>query len=246
MVDAIVRTLARLYVTRRNLLEWTTAAQAKASHDLDLAGFYRQMAGGVAIAAVSRRPRPRPEAERGLDRRAVRRPVAALARRRPVGQHAARRIGRRAALGRRRRRAPPDRPPRPGGSSRPSSVPRTMGCRPTTSRTIPRPVVAHRTSPTNIGMYLLATVTARDFGWIGTLEMVERLEATLATIGQPRAIPRAPVQLVRHARPAPARAGLRVVGRQRQPRRPPARPVQRLPPDDRPAAAGRGRAGRDR
>ena len=31
-------------------------------------------------------------------------------------------------------------------------------------------------------MYLLATVTARDFGWIGTLEMVERLEATLATI----------------------------------------------------------------
>ncbi len=32
-------------------------------------------------------------------------------------------------------------------------------------------------------MYLLATVTARDLGWIGTLEMVERLEATLATIG---------------------------------------------------------------
>ena len=37
MVDAIVRTLARLYVTRRHLLEWTTAAQAKASRDLDLA-----------------------------------------------------------------------------------------------------------------------------------------------------------------------------------------------------------------
>ena len=31
-------------------------------------------------------------------------------------------------------------------------------------------------------MYLLATVTARDFGWIGTHEMVERLETTLATI----------------------------------------------------------------
>ena len=26
-------------------------------------------------------------------------------------------------------------------------------------------------------------MTARDLGWIGTLEMVERLEATLATIG---------------------------------------------------------------
>jgi len=30
MSDAIVRTLARVYVTRRNLLEWVTAAQAKA------------------------------------------------------------------------------------------------------------------------------------------------------------------------------------------------------------------------
>ena len=48
----------------------------------------------------------------------------------------------------------------------------------------PDPVVAHRTSPTNIGMYLLATVTARDMGWIGTHEMAERLEATLATVGR--------------------------------------------------------------
>jgi cyclic beta-1,2-glucan synthetase len=46
----------------------------------------------------------------------------------------------------------------------------------------PLPAVAHRTSPTNIGMYLLATVTARDFGWVGTLEMVDRLEETLASI----------------------------------------------------------------
>ncbi len=48
----------------------------------------------------------------------------------------------------------------------------------------PKPVIAHRTSPTNIGLYLLSTACARDFGWIGTLESVERLEATLATIGQ--------------------------------------------------------------
>jgi cyclic beta-1,2-glucan glucanotransferase len=47
----------------------------------------------------------------------------------------------------------------------------------------PKPVVAHRTSPTNLGLYLLSVIAARDFGWIGTLEMVERLEATLATMG---------------------------------------------------------------
>ena len=48
----------------------------------------------------------------------------------------------------------------------------------------PKPVVAHRTSPTNIGLYLLSTICARDFGWSGTLETVERLEATLATLSQ--------------------------------------------------------------
>jgi len=46
----------------------------------------------------------------------------------------------------------------------------------------PKPVVAHRTSPTNIGLALLSTVAARDFGWIGTIEMVERLEASFAAI----------------------------------------------------------------
>ena len=46
----------------------------------------------------------------------------------------------------------------------------------------PKPVVAHRTSPTNLGLYLLSVVTARDFGWLGTLETVERLDATLATM----------------------------------------------------------------
>ena len=49
----------------------------------------------------------------------------------------------------------------------------------------PKPVVAHRTSPTNIGLYLLSVVAARDFGWIGTLDAVERLEATLATMERP-------------------------------------------------------------
>src|SRR5690606_8859335 len=43
----------------------------------------------------------------------------------------------------------------------------------------PAPVVARRTSPTNMGLYLLSAVAARDFGWAGTTETIERLEATL-------------------------------------------------------------------
>lgn len=42
--------------------------------------------------------------------------------------------------------------------------------------------VAHRTSPTNIGLYLACTVAARDFGFIDTPELVERLERTIHTV----------------------------------------------------------------
>ena len=46
----------------------------------------------------------------------------------------------------------------------------------------PEPVVAARTSPTNIGVYLLSVVSARDFGWIGLDDTLARFEATLATL----------------------------------------------------------------
>ena len=46
----------------------------------------------------------------------------------------------------------------------------------------PHDMVAHRTSPTNIGLYLLGTACARRFGWIGTQDLLARLEATLATL----------------------------------------------------------------
>ncbi len=46
----------------------------------------------------------------------------------------------------------------------------------------PRPAVAHRTSPTNIGLYLLSVTVARDMGWIGTAAAAARLEETLQTI----------------------------------------------------------------
>ena len=46
----------------------------------------------------------------------------------------------------------------------------------------PRPVLAHRTSPTNLGLYLLSVVAARDFGWLGITSTVDRLEETLGTM----------------------------------------------------------------
>jgi cyclic beta-1,2-glucan synthetase len=44
--------------------------------------------------------------------------------------------------------------------------------------------VAHRTSPTNIGLYLLAVLTAREFRWIGIDETIARLDSTLSTLDE--------------------------------------------------------------
>ncbi len=181
MGDAVVRTLVRLYGTRRHLLEWMTAAQAKGSHDLDPAAFYRHMAGGVGLAvltgvlALVAKPR---SAWIAL-------PFVALWILAPL-------IARRVST------PPPESTVQQLSAVDVEAMRRTArrtwrffetfvgpddhGLPPDNFQDDPVPAIAHRTSPTNIGMYLLATVTARDFGWIGTLDMVERLEATLATI----------------------------------------------------------------
>src|SRR4029079_7998937 len=46
----------------------------------------------------------------------------------------------------------------------------------------PSPVVAHRTSPTNMGLLLLGNHSARDLGYLGALELLERQELTFATL----------------------------------------------------------------
>ncbi len=51
----------------------------------------------------------------------------------------------------------------------------------------PVAAVAHRTSPTNIGLALLANLAAHDFGWLGTGRLLERSAHTLDTL---QALPR--------------------------------------------------------
>jgi cyclic beta-1,2-glucan synthetase len=46
----------------------------------------------------------------------------------------------------------------------------------------PVPVVATRTSPTNIGLYLLSVVAAADLGWIGRADALRRVGLTLDTV----------------------------------------------------------------
>ena len=176
MADAICRTLYRLVVSRRRLLEWVTAAQAQRLPRLDVLGFYRGMAGtlvtgGALLALVGagflRAPLAVPFAIlwmiSPLVARWVSRAPAAADGVTAADARALRLIARRAwryfdnFVTAADHMLPPD-----------------------NFQEDPRPVVAHRTSPTNLGLYLLSIVTARDFGWIGTLDMVERIEATLS------------------------------------------------------------------
>ncbi|MGH7373479.1 MAG: glucoamylase family protein, partial [Candidatus Rokuibacteriota bacterium] len=181
MSDAIGRTLVRLYLTRRRLLEWTAAAQAESELSRDITGVYRRMRGALVLTAVAVGLVAlfRPEST------AVAGPFLLLWALSPL---AARWVSQ---------------PPRPSPtlllSRSDSDMLRSSGRRtwrffetfvgpddsflpPDNFQEDPKPVVAHRTSPTNIGLYLLSIVSARDFGWLGILDTLDRLEATLATM----------------------------------------------------------------
>jgi cyclic beta-1,2-glucan synthetase len=181
MSDAILRTLYRVYVTRHNLLEWVTAAQSQSGSALSLGGIYHRMCGAVvlAIAAGALVTFARPESW------LIAAPFVLLWALSPV---AARWISL---------------PPRTNREQLLSedavrllrlTARRTWNffetfvtsedhdLPPDNFQEEPTPVVAHRTSPTNLGLYLLSTVAAHDFGWLGTLSTVERLEATLNTM----------------------------------------------------------------
>jgi cyclic beta-1,2-glucan synthetase len=182
MGDAIVRTLWRLCVSRRRLLEWTPAAQTAGGLRFDLVGFYRRMAPavGVGLATLALGL----FAEPGAVLLAL--PFAALWVASP-------------AIAYRVSRAPP------AAARRPATEGEVRRLRLAARRTwrffeafvtaadnmLPPDnfqedpqAVAHRTSPTNIGLYLLSTVAARDLGWLGEVEAVERLEATLSTLAR--------------------------------------------------------------
>ncbi len=175
MTDALVRSLYRLYVTHRNLLEWTTAAQSKISPRPGFGSSYRQMAGGavlglaVSLLAIAAVPRVWPFAV----------PFALLWLAAPVIAFWASRsptVARRLDISEQDARDLRLIARRTWRFFETFVTPTDNMLPPDNFQEDPKPVVAHRTSPTNIGLYLLSAAAARDFGWAGTMETVERLE----------------------------------------------------------------------
>jgi cyclic beta-1,2-glucan synthetase len=181
-VHAIVLTLVRLTATQRRLLEWETAA-AVAERGPKRAGvraFVVEMIAspllallGLALVAVAR-PAALPAAVPVLVLWAAA-PHIAHALSRPVAQ-------RRLELG------PEDRAFL-GRVARDTwryfeafMGPEDHGLPPDNFQEMPEPTVFHRTSPTNIGMGLLATLAAHDLGFIDTDALAARVDATLTTM----------------------------------------------------------------
>ena len=178
--DAIVRTLYRKFIAHRNLLEWTTAAQAETGSRHDQAAFLRQMWSAIflSVAAFALVFWLRPAAllvaapflilwflspfiAHHISRPFVRKREILSAAEVETARQIARRTWRffETFVRDEDNWLPPD-----------------------NFQESPAPVIAHRTSPTNIGLLLLSTAAARDFGYIGAIELVERLGLTFKSL----------------------------------------------------------------
>ncbi|WP_189059575.1 GH36-type glycosyl hydrolase domain-containing protein [Deinococcus daejeonensis] len=183
ILGAVSRALGRTFVTRRRLLEWTPAGQV----DGQLAAragpgaCWRAMWGAPVLAAAlgalaARHPGSwplaaplllawacSPQLAWQLSRPPTRRAVTLS----PLQRRAARLLARRTWLFFERFVGPDD-----------------HWLPPDHFQEHPLGVAAHRTSPTNIGLMLTATLSAYDLGYLGPLELTARLQATLDTLGR--------------------------------------------------------------
>ncbi|MFL5381563.1 MAG: GH36-type glycosyl hydrolase domain-containing protein [Longimicrobiaceae bacterium] len=188
--DAIARTLWRLFVTRRHLLQWQTASVAERTVSASPRAAWRAMgpaaalAAGVGAAAVAARPGGTPP----LPLLAAVVPLALLWILSPAIAHA---LGKPSA--RRGHRLSP--------TARAQAMryallhwryfdrfvtAGTHGLVPDNFQEDPEPVVAMRTSPTNLGLQLLATASACDLGFITAGEMAGRLETAFRALERMR------------------------------------------------------------
>ncbi len=181
-LDAAARTLWRLAITRRNLLQWRPSSGGERPIRTSLADSCRRMwigpvlAVATATALVLTRPEALPAAAPVLACWFASPGVAWWISRPRVGREIRltgaqvvflRRFARRTwsyfatFVGTDDNWLPPD-----------------------NFQEHPAAVVAHRTSPTNLGLALLANLTAYDLGAIGAGEMLERTARTLRTMGK--------------------------------------------------------------
>lgn len=173
--DAIARTLYRLWFSRRNLLAWTTAAQLTTpSAKPPMLFFYISMASGAAAAGLSLLGRGALIPGLALGALWIAFPFALPFLEQPYEQ-----------------------PQRPTGYMR-EVLKRLAACTLTFFETAitendhalppdnvqiePNKGISHRTSPTNIGLYLCSLIASERLRLLSPDEMAQRMDATLKTL----------------------------------------------------------------
>ena len=180
-VDAIARALYRMLISRRHLLQWTTAAAAQASAKTGFAALVRAhwsvpLLALILLAALFATATPYPRLALMLCLLWGASPLSTwwVSRPRSACRDASLSHADQAYL---------------EGIARDTwrFFERCVGVQdqhlpPDNLQIVPHDMLAHRTSPTNIGLYLLSVACARQFGWIGTQDLLSRLESTLTTL----------------------------------------------------------------
>lgn len=180
MLDAISRTLVRVLVTGKNLLEWTTAADMELALKNDMISYWKRMwmcpAAGISLWLLSIFRAPE-----GII--AVL-PIALLWTAAPAIAYWV---------------SEPKTEPKNELNEIEIAELRILARKtwsffedfvsaldnylpPDNYQENPPNGIAHRTSPTNIGLFLASIMSARDLGYISTWEMLERLDNTITTI----------------------------------------------------------------
>ncbi|MFU8890591.1 MAG: GH36-type glycosyl hydrolase domain-containing protein [Anaerosomatales bacterium] len=180
MIDAASRALWRMWVSRRNLLEWETAADVERSVGPGVSGYLRRL-GPAAVAAIVLLM---PGTLASPMRAAVAAPLIALF---AAGPFVAWRVSRTRALERR-----PLEPALVQELRRTARStwrffetfvgPEGNHLAPDNFQEDPKGEVAYRTSPTNIGLQLIAGLTAYDLGYQTLGALVERTADTLSSM----------------------------------------------------------------
>ncbi|WP_461595290.1 GH36-type glycosyl hydrolase domain-containing protein [Thiomonas sp.] len=184
-MGAVLRTLGRMAVTRRRLLQWNPSQEVERGSGDTLAGLFKSMAVGPALALLTalalalQRPGAllvaAPLLLLWLASPAIAwrisQPLTTVAfAPTPQALRFLRRLARKtwaffeAHVGAQDHWLPPD-----------------------NFQEQPAPVIAHRTSPTNMGLALLANLAAHDFGYLGIGRLLQRTGQALQTMqGLPR------------------------------------------------------------
>ncbi|NLM38085.1 MAG: glycosyl transferase family 36, partial [Firmicutes bacterium] len=180
MVDAIVRTLYRMKISHRHLLEWRTASDVGKQAPNTLWRVWEKMLRGqvLSLAALAFLWRQSPT---GLPWLA---PFFFLWLTAPLWVHltAVPRQPKRKALKAEEKIYLRENARRIWHFFETVVTARDNWLPPDNLQIDPDNGIAHRTSPTNIGLYLASLVTARDFGYITTKQMVTRIAQTINTL----------------------------------------------------------------